>query len=90
MLLRSGLNDVYKIPVFLENAGISQTVISSLSLPVNKNMEKESVIASDDRGRSDPFCRNCLKRFIIDLQSENVSFQDYIGGSFPLHYLYIG
>ena len=191
MLLRSGLNDVDKIPVFLENAGISHTVISSLSLPVNQDMEKESVIASDDkeflelvdmfheiemdaerrgteisfhivsplmkesfctenvgralvmgsdgsispcvmgqipvsgdnfhyfggnrhkiekllfgniadellnsiwnkkeyknfirvlaRGRSAPFCQNCLKRFIMDLQSESVSFLDYIGRSF--------
>ena len=194
MLLRSGLHDVNKIPVFLENAGISQTVISSLSLPVNQEMEKESVIASGDkeyrelvdmfheiemdaerrgteisfhivsplmkesyctenvgqalvvgsdgsvspcvmglipvagdnfhysggnkhkiekllfgnigdellnsiwnkkeyknfirtlvRGHLFPFCQNCLKRFIMNLQLENVSFLDYIGGSFHIH-----
>jgi MoaA/NifB/PqqE/SkfB family radical SAM enzyme len=47
MLLRSGLNDMRKIPAFSENAGISQTVISSLSLVVSPAMEKESVLASD-------------------------------------------
>jgi MoaA/NifB/PqqE/SkfB family radical SAM enzyme len=181
-----------KIPVFSENAGISQTVISSLSLLVSPAMEKESALASDDeeyrelldrfheiekdaerrdtkisfhivsplmeesycsenvgralvvgsdgsvspcvmgqipveghnfcyfggnrqtieklvfgniadeelntiwnkkeyknfirtlaRGGTFPFCRNCLKRFILDLQAESVSVLDYIGGLFP-------
>jgi hypothetical protein len=48
MLLRSGLDDVDKIPAFAEDAGVSQTVINSLFLPVNPAMEKESVLASDD------------------------------------------
>lgn len=47
MLLRSGLDDVDKIPAFSKNAGVSQTVINSLFLPVNPAMEKESVLASD-------------------------------------------
>jgi MoaA/NifB/PqqE/SkfB family radical SAM enzyme len=46
MLLRSGLDDIEKIPAFSENAGISETVISSLSLNVNQDIEKESVLAS--------------------------------------------
>lgn len=41
MLLRSGLEDLDKIPAFSENAGISQTVVSSLSLLVNPEMAKE-------------------------------------------------
>jgi MoaA/NifB/PqqE/SkfB family radical SAM enzyme len=48
MLLRSGLDDVDKIPAFAKDAGVSQTVINSLFLPVNPTMEKESVLASDD------------------------------------------
>ena len=48
MLLRSGLDDVDRIPAFSKDAGISQTVISSLFLPVSPAMEKESVLASDD------------------------------------------
>ena len=42
MFLRQGLADIYKLPVFLENAGVDQTVISSLSLVVNKAMLNET------------------------------------------------
>jgi MoaA/NifB/PqqE/SkfB family radical SAM enzyme len=48
MLLRSGLDDLDKIPAFSENAGISQTIISSLSLSVNPAMEKETLAVSGD------------------------------------------
>ena len=48
MLLRSGLDDLEKLPAFSENNGISQTVISSLSLPVNPAMDKESLTVSED------------------------------------------
>lgn len=48
MLLRSGLDDLDKLPAFSKNAGISQTVISSLSLPVNPAMEKEVLVVSGD------------------------------------------
>ncbi len=47
MLLRSGLNDLEKIPAFLGNTGASETVISSLSLVVNPPMEAESILVSD-------------------------------------------
>jgi len=47
MLLRSGLNDLEKIPAFLGNAGISQAVISSLSFAVNPVMENQAVLFSD-------------------------------------------
>lgn len=46
MLLRSGLDNLERLPPFLGNAGISQTVISSLSLVVNPVLEAESVLAS--------------------------------------------
>lgn len=46
MLLNSRLDDLDKIPAFSENAGISQTVISSLSLLVNPAMAKESLAVS--------------------------------------------
>ncbi len=45
MLMRSGLDDLDKLPDFLANAGVTQTVISSLSLVVNPEMEAESIIS---------------------------------------------
>jgi len=42
MLLRSGLDDLEKLPAFLANTGVDQTVVSSLSLAVNQAMEAES------------------------------------------------
>ena len=48
MLMRSGLDDLVKLPKFLANAGIAQTVISSLSLVVNPAMEAESILASGE------------------------------------------
>jgi MoaA/NifB/PqqE/SkfB family radical SAM enzyme len=47
MLMRSGLDDLHKIPYFVGNAGISQTIISSLSLVVNPAMKVEAELASD-------------------------------------------
>ena len=49
MLLRSGLPDLDQVPEFSANAGISQTVVSSLSLVVNPAHEKEARLASDER-----------------------------------------
>lgn len=49
MLLRSGLSDLDRIPEFSANAGISQTVVSSLSLVVNPAQGKEAILASDER-----------------------------------------
>ncbi len=47
MLLRSGLSDLERVPEFSANAGISQTVVSSLSLVVNPVLEREAVLADD-------------------------------------------
>jgi len=58
MLLRSGLNDMHKIPAFSVNSGISQTVISSLSLVVSSAMETESILASDKKE-----CRKLMNDF---------------------------
>ncbi|MGD9159828.1 MAG: radical SAM/SPASM domain-containing protein [Desulfobacteraceae bacterium] len=49
MLLRSGLADIYKLPAFLKNADVDQTVVSSLSLVVNKTMEKETLRVSSEQ-----------------------------------------
>jgi MoaA/NifB/PqqE/SkfB family radical SAM enzyme len=43
MLMRSGLEDLERLPDFLANAGVTQTIISSLSLVVNPTMEAESI-----------------------------------------------
>ena len=48
MLLKSGLPDLEKLPEFSANAGISQTVVSSLSLAVNPAQKKEAVLASGE------------------------------------------
>jgi MoaA/NifB/PqqE/SkfB family radical SAM enzyme len=42
MLMRSGFDDLEKLPDFLANAGVTQTVLSSLSLVVNQTMQAES------------------------------------------------
>ena len=49
MLFRSGLNEIDRIPAFLEKSGVDQTVISSLSLVVNKSLEKETLFAFDEQ-----------------------------------------
>ena len=46
MLLRSGLPDLEQIPIFLADIGADQTVISSLSLVVNRAVEAEAMLAS--------------------------------------------
>lgn len=43
MLFRSGLPDLEKIPVFLAQTGVDQTVISSLSLALDRSLEAESL-----------------------------------------------
>ena len=48
MLLRSGLSDLDRLPEFSADAGISQTVVSSLSLVVNPALEREAVLADDE------------------------------------------
>lgn len=53
MLLKSGLHILGDLPPFLENHGISQTVISSLSFPVNREMERESILAKDHKELQD-------------------------------------
>jgi len=45
MLLRSGLDDLEKLPQFLANTGAAQTVVSSLSYVVSPEMKKESILA---------------------------------------------
>jgi MoaA/NifB/PqqE/SkfB family radical SAM enzyme len=45
MLLRSGLDDLKKLPQFLSATGAAQTVVSSLSYVVSPEMEKESIFA---------------------------------------------
>jgi len=48
MLLRSGLDDLLKLPEFLRNSGAAQTVVSSLSYVVSPEMEREAVLASGE------------------------------------------
>ena len=57
MLLKSGLEDLEKLPAFSENMGISQTVVSSLSLLVNPAMEKEALTVFEGEESSDLISR---------------------------------
>jgi MoaA/NifB/PqqE/SkfB family radical SAM enzyme len=47
MLLRSGLSQIEKLPLLAENIGVSQVVVSSLTLVPNRELHPESVLASD-------------------------------------------
>ena len=49
MLLRSGLDDLEKLPKFLRDTGADQTVISSLSFVADPMMEPESILASSEK-----------------------------------------
>ncbi len=43
MLLKSGIDEIYKLPSFCKNTGIDQTVVSSLSLVVNESLVNETL-----------------------------------------------
>lgn len=53
MLLRSGLDDLVKLPGFLGNIGAAQTVVSSLSLVVSPAMGPESILAGGSKEYSE-------------------------------------
>jgi MoaA/NifB/PqqE/SkfB family radical SAM enzyme len=46
MLLRSGLDELERLPGFLSQTGADQTVVSSLSFVANPEMESESILIS--------------------------------------------
>jgi MoaA/NifB/PqqE/SkfB family radical SAM enzyme len=48
MLMRSRLEDLDRLPRFLGNAGVSETVVSSLSLVVSPEMEAEAALANSE------------------------------------------
>lgn len=48
MLLRSALADLGRLPAFLADSGAEHTVVSSLSLPVNAEMEAETLPAAGE------------------------------------------
>ena len=67
MLLRSGLEDLEKLPQFLSNTGAAQTVLSSLSYVVSPAMEVESVLASGEAEYLE------LKNRIFEVRKEALS-----------------
>ena len=64
MLMRSGLDDLEKLPRFLGNTGAVQTVVSSLSYAVSREMETESILASGEDEYS------VLKEHLREVRSE--------------------
>jgi MoaA/NifB/PqqE/SkfB family radical SAM enzyme len=64
MLLRSGLEDLEKLPKFLGNTGAAQTVVSSLSFIVSPEMEMESILTGGAAEYSD------LKDRLLGIRSE--------------------
>jgi MoaA/NifB/PqqE/SkfB family radical SAM enzyme len=67
MLLRSGLDDLEKLPEFLSRTGADQTVVSSLSLVVSPAMESESILSDGDKEQSE------LSRRFIQIGDESAS-----------------
>jgi MoaA/NifB/PqqE/SkfB family radical SAM enzyme len=49
MLLRSGLDELEKLPEFLSNIGADQTVVSSLSFVASPAMESESILSIGEK-----------------------------------------
>ena len=64
MLLRSGIDDLDKIPKFLGDTGAAQTVVSSLSYVVSPEMEAESILTLGTEEYSD------LKNRLIAVKKE--------------------
>jgi len=62
MLLRSGLNDLEKLPNFLSETGVDQTVISSLSLVTRQELIRESILADSEEEWTG------LKKRLLDLR----------------------
>ena len=67
MLLRSGLDDLEKLPEFLGNTGAAQTVVSSLSYVVSPEMERESILARGEEEYSE------LKDRLLEVRREAVN-----------------
>jgi MoaA/NifB/PqqE/SkfB family radical SAM enzyme len=67
MLLRSGLDDLEKLPQFLSITGAAQTVVSSLSYVVSPEMESEAVLARGEREYFE------LKERLLEFKSEAVN-----------------
>jgi MoaA/NifB/PqqE/SkfB family radical SAM enzyme len=67
MLLRSGLDDLEKLPEFLSRTGADQTVVSSLSLVVSPAMESESLLSAGDKEHSE------LNRRFIQIRDESAN-----------------
>ncbi len=54
----------------------------TLNIIWNKK-EYKKFIRTLGRGGIFPFCQNCLKRFILDLQAESFAYLHYIGELLP-------
>ena len=67
MLMRSGLDDLERLPEFLGNTGAAQTVVSSLSYVVSPEMERESILASGEEEYSE------LKDRLLGVRREAVN-----------------
>jgi len=65
MLLRSGLDELEKLPEFLSHTGADQTVVSSLSFVANPAMESESILSSKEKEYSE------LKQRLIQIGDES-------------------
>jgi MoaA/NifB/PqqE/SkfB family radical SAM enzyme len=53
MLLRSGLDDLERLPEFLHDLGAEESVVSSLTLPIGPEMQKEAQLVGAEE--YDPF-----------------------------------
>ena len=67
MLLRSGLDDLEKLPKFFSETGADQTVVSSLSFALNPAIEAESILASGEKDYLQ------LKRRLLHVRDESAA-----------------
>jgi MoaA/NifB/PqqE/SkfB family radical SAM enzyme len=65
MLLRSGLDELEKLPEFLSPTGADQTVVSSLSFVASPAMESESILSIGEKGYSE------LKQRLIHIRDDS-------------------
>jgi MoaA/NifB/PqqE/SkfB family radical SAM enzyme len=67
MLLKSGLDDLERLPGFFENIGVDHAVVSSLSIVADPAMEAEAWLASGEEDYLE------LKRRLLHVRFESAS-----------------
>jgi len=67
MLLRSGLSNLEKLPGFVSEIGVDQTIVSSLSLVTRQELIEESMLAESEKEWAE------LRQKFLDIRSQAAS-----------------